>query len=76
MLPLRGGGGEPVDLPRTLASHGVATLPPQVVDRAARTLETTLALGGGCARTIRLRPGPAGQVAVEAVRRRSRRAGG
>ena len=28
-LPLAGGGGEPVDLARTLASHGVATLPPQ-----------------------------------------------
>jgi hypothetical protein len=26
-LPLAGGGGEPVDLPRTLASHGVAARP-------------------------------------------------
>ncbi len=27
-IPLRGPGGEPVDLARTLASHGVASLPP------------------------------------------------
>jgi len=66
-LPLAGGGGEPVDLPRTLASHGVATLPPQLVDPDAGTLETTLALGGGQARTIRIRPGRAGHVAVDVI---------
>jgi 3-methyladenine DNA glycosylase/8-oxoguanine DNA glycosylase len=46
-LPLVGGGGEAVDLARTLASHGVATLPPQLIDEGAATLETTLALGNG-----------------------------
>jgi 3-methyladenine DNA glycosylase/8-oxoguanine DNA glycosylase len=66
-LPLHGAGGEPVDLARTLASHGVATLPPQLVDPAAGTLVTTLALSGGCARTIRIRPGGLGGVAVEAA---------
>jgi 3-methyladenine DNA glycosylase/8-oxoguanine DNA glycosylase len=65
-LPLAGGGGEPVDLARTLASHGVATLPPQLVDQAAGTLETTLSLGGQ-ARTIRIRAGRAGHVAVEVL---------
>jgi len=64
---LEGGGGEPVDLARTLASHGVATLAPQLVDPAARTLETTLSLGEGQARTIRIRPGRPGRVAVEAM---------
>jgi hypothetical protein len=50
-LPLAG-GGEPVDLARTLASHGVATLPPpQIVDADTGPLETTLALGDGQART-------------------------
>jgi hypothetical protein len=63
-LPLAG-GGEPVDLARTLASHGVATLPPQRVDPDARTLETTLALGNGRARTVRIRAGRPGHVAVE-----------
>jgi 3-methyladenine DNA glycosylase/8-oxoguanine DNA glycosylase len=67
MLPLQGGGGEPVDLTRTLASHGVATLPPQLVEPAAGTLETTLALPDGHARTIRIRPGRADQAAVEVL---------
>jgi 3-methyladenine DNA glycosylase/8-oxoguanine DNA glycosylase len=66
-LLLEGAGGEPVDLGRTLASHGVATLPPQRVDPAAGTLETTLALDDQPARSIRIRPGSAGQVAVEAI---------
>ena len=56
-LELRGAGGEPVDLWRTLASHGVADLPPQAVDEEARTLETTLPLSRGRARTIRIRAG-------------------
>jgi hypothetical protein len=66
-LPLQGGGGEPVDLTRTLASHGVATLPPQLVESAAGTLETTLAVPDGHARTIRIRPGRPGQAAVEVL---------
>jgi 3-methyladenine DNA glycosylase/8-oxoguanine DNA glycosylase len=66
-LALSGGGGEPVDLARTLRSHGVATLPPQRIDPATRTLETTLALGDGQARTIRVRPGGPGGVTVEVV---------
>jgi len=64
-LPLVGAGGEPVDLRRTLASHGVATLPPQRLDEAAWTLETTLALGGGRARTVRVRAGSRGHASVE-----------
>ena len=41
-LPLRGGGGEPVDWRRVLASHGVATLAPNRIDSSDRTLQTTL----------------------------------
>jgi 3-methyladenine DNA glycosylase/8-oxoguanine DNA glycosylase len=52
-LPLRGGGGEPVDFARTIVSHGVAELPPNVVDLGTRTLETTLPVSGG-ARTVRI----------------------
>ncbi len=52
-LLLRGAGGEPVDFARTIVSHGVAGLPPNRVDLAARTLETTLPVPGG-ARTVRL----------------------
>ena len=31
-IPLRGAGGEPVDLPRTLLSHGLVSLPPMAVE--------------------------------------------
>jgi 3-methyladenine DNA glycosylase/8-oxoguanine DNA glycosylase len=52
-LLLRGAGGEPVEFARTIVSHGVAELPSNRVDLAARTLETTLPVPGG-ARTLRL----------------------
>jgi 3-methyladenine DNA glycosylase/8-oxoguanine DNA glycosylase len=52
-VPLRGAGGEPVDFARTIASHGVAELPPNRLDLEARVLETTLPTPQG-ARTIRL----------------------
>jgi 3-methyladenine DNA glycosylase/8-oxoguanine DNA glycosylase len=50
-LPLVGAGGEPVDLWRTISSHGVADLPPNRIDEDARTLEVTLRIPGGCPRT-------------------------
>jgi len=52
-IPLRGGGGEPVDFARTIVSHGVAELPPNVLDLEGRALETTLPVPGG-ARTLRI----------------------
>jgi 3-methyladenine DNA glycosylase/8-oxoguanine DNA glycosylase len=64
-LELEGAGGEPVDLWRTLSSHGVADLPPNVIDEDARTLETTLALPRSRARTIRIRAGRQGFALVE-----------
>ena len=63
-LRLVGPGGEPVDLPRTLASHGFADLTPHTLDEDAQTLETTFALGRG-ARTVRISPGRRGYAAVE-----------
>lgn len=64
-LLLEGPGGEPVDLRRTLASHGVATLPPQRIDAAAGSLETVLVDGEGSPRLLRVRAGGAGRVVVE-----------
>jgi N-glycosylase/DNA lyase len=64
-LRLVGGGGEPVDLRRTLASHGVASLPPQRLDEEAWTLEATLPVSGGRARTVRVSAGKLGHAAVE-----------
>ena len=61
---LVGAGGEPVDLPRTLASHGVADLPPNAIDDATWTLTTTLALPRG-ATTVRVGPGRRGFARVE-----------
>jgi 3-methyladenine DNA glycosylase/8-oxoguanine DNA glycosylase len=52
-LPLVGGGGEPVDFLRTIASHGVAELPPNKIDLAGRVLETTVPVRSG-ARTVRI----------------------
>ena len=63
-LELRGAGGEPVDLGRTLASHGVADLPPNEIDAPAGTLTTTVALPRGAV-TVRVAPGRKGFARVE-----------
>ena len=57
-IRLRGGGGEPVDLWRTLNSHGMTELPPMSLDDAVRALEVTLPVGSGRARTVRISAGP------------------
>ena len=60
-LDLAGPAGEPVDFWRTIVSHGVASLPPNEIDEAARTFTTTLALTAGRPRTVRLvRSAPGG----------------
>ena len=65
-LDLRGAGGEPVDLRRTLLSHGVAELPPVRLAADARSAAVTLALPGG-ARTVRIGAGEGGGPAHVAV---------
>jgi N-glycosylase/DNA lyase len=45
-IELRGAGGEPVDLARTLRSHGVAGLPPNTVTLDGASLQTVLPAGG------------------------------
>jgi 3-methyladenine DNA glycosylase/8-oxoguanine DNA glycosylase len=56
-LALRGAGGEPVDLWRTIMSHGVADLPPNRIDEDARTLETTIAVPRGRPQRVVVREG-------------------
>ena len=51
-IPLAGPAGEPVDLWRTLMSHGVADLPPMRVDEEERTLTATLPVPGVKPRTV------------------------
>jgi 3-methyladenine DNA glycosylase/8-oxoguanine DNA glycosylase len=62
-IELVGAGGEPVDLRRTLASHGVADLPPNEIDADAAALTTTLALPHGAA-TVQVGDGSAGGARV------------
>ena len=59
-LPLRGPSGEPVDLWRTIVSHGVASLPPAEVDEEQRVMTVTVPLSRGRPRTIRIRQGRGG----------------
>ncbi len=41
-LALRGAGGEPVDFVRTVLSHGVADLPPNIIAEDGSSIETVL----------------------------------
>ena len=51
-LELVGRGGEPVDLWRTINSHGLVELPPMRVDADSRSLEITLPRAHGAPRTV------------------------
>lgn len=73
-IPLRGPAGEPVDLRRTLASHGTASLPPMLLDEAVGTLEVTVPVQGGRPRTVVIGQGPSGHARIE-VRGRAPGAG-
>jgi N-glycosylase/DNA lyase len=64
-IALKGPKGEPVDLFRTIMSHGVADLRPGYVDEEARSYTTTLALPSVQARTIRIFEGGPGFARVE-----------
>ena len=63
-LPLVGGGGERVDLWRTIRSHGVVDLPPMRIDEGGRALEATLPLEGAAPRTVRVSAGRPGYAVV------------
>ena len=63
-LPLAGAGGEPVDLWRTIVSHGVADLPPNRIDEEARTFETTVAFRDRRAQTLLLSEDGPGRASV------------
>ena len=60
-------GGEPVDLRRTIASHGVADLPPNRIDEEAGSLELTLPVDRPGATTIRISAGRKGHAEVEVI---------
>jgi len=66
-LRLRGGGGEPVDLWRTLVSHGFAELAPMSLDEAARTLDLTLPIPRGRPRRVRIGAGRSGLARIQVL---------
>ncbi|HLJ03274.1 MAG TPA: hypothetical protein VKT31_07525 [Solirubrobacteraceae bacterium] len=45
LLELRGAGGEPVDFTRTVLSHGLADLPPNLIPQDGSRLQTVLRIG-------------------------------
>jgi N-glycosylase/DNA lyase len=64
-LELLGAGGEPVDLTRTIQSHGLVDLPPFRPDENGRTLEATLRLDGAGPRTLTIAPGRPGFARID-----------
>ena len=66
-LALRAPGGEPVDLWRTLVSHGFAELSPTVLDEEHRTLGLTVRVPGGRPRRVRVSEGPRRRARVEVL---------
>jgi 3-methyladenine DNA glycosylase/8-oxoguanine DNA glycosylase len=69
-IPLIGAGGEPVDLRRTLVSHGLVALPPMALDEDAPALDVTVPLGAGRPRTIRITAGRDHHAAITVKGRR------
>ena len=63
-IALRGPSGEPVDLWRTIVSHGVASLPPADLDEDAEVMTVTLPVDGAKPRTVRIRQGRKGKAKV------------
>jgi len=68
-LPLRGPAGEPVDLHRTLLSHGLISLPPMAIDEGVGTIEVTLPVPGGPPRLVRVQPGKPGYARMDVAGR-------
>jgi 3-methyladenine DNA glycosylase/8-oxoguanine DNA glycosylase len=74
-LALAGPGGEPVDLRRTISSHGLAALPPMRPLAAGRALELTLAMPGSRPRVARIAERAGGRALVTVSGRAPGRAG-
>jgi 3-methyladenine DNA glycosylase/8-oxoguanine DNA glycosylase len=64
---LIGAAGEPVDLARTIRSHGLSSLPPSSWGESGAEYRTTLPLEDGRARTAVIRQGAHGIATVEVV---------
>jgi N-glycosylase/DNA lyase len=60
-------GGEPIDLWRTLISHGFAGLAPTVLDEEARTLSLTIRVPRGRPRRVRVSPAGARRARIDVL---------
>ncbi len=65
VIPLIGAGGEPVDLRRTISSHGLASLPPFEPLDDDTAVRVTLPVGGSRPRTVVIRESPGGRAVIE-----------
>ena len=68
-LPLRGPQGEPVDLRRTISSHGLASLPPFEPLEEERALRVTLPIERGRPRTVEIRERTKRKASIEILGR-------
>jgi 3-methyladenine DNA glycosylase/8-oxoguanine DNA glycosylase len=68
-IELRGPGGEPVDLRRTLVSHGTFSLPPAALDEVGAELELPVPVPGGAPRLLRIAPGLGPRARIEVAGR-------
>lgn len=68
-LRLKGAGGEPVDLRRTIASHGLVSLPPMEPLNEGTALRITLPLSNGSARTVVISETRRGTASIEVLGR-------
>ena len=66
-LTLRAPGGEPVDLWRTLVSHGFAELSPTVLDEEHRSLGLTIRVPGGRPRRVRVSQGRKARARIDVL---------
>jgi N-glycosylase/DNA lyase len=68
-IGLAGAGGEPVDLWRSIQSHGLVDLPPMRIDEERRALEITVPLPATRPRTVRIEDGRKGHARVTVIGR-------
>jgi 3-methyladenine DNA glycosylase/8-oxoguanine DNA glycosylase len=68
-LALAGAGDEPVDLWRSIQSHGLVDLPPMRIDEEARTLEITVPLPRSKPRTVLIGEGIPGNARISVTGR-------
>lgn len=73
-IRLAGPSGEPIDLWRTLTSHGLTELPPMAIDPDRRTMQAALPVGNGRPRMVEISAGRPGTLRLAVKGRRPNKA--